>query len=188
VIAAAKEKQRLIELEAREKEAEKQRKIDATKRWIEQEREWDSFVEDAQVSARERKERGDWHEPPVGVPGAKYAAHQDDEPLGYHPALSPEVIARMLMTGAMDVEEIRAWGQPAPVRVVPVRAQGGIISDGMAPIFNEAPDRPRCTNGKTIYTNAQAMEVIAQFSLLGISQHYTFEPHKTHYHLTRKVR
>jgi hypothetical protein len=169
VIAAAEEKKRLVELEVRQKIAEKERRIEATKRWIAQEREWDAFVEDAQVDARARKERGDWHEPPVGIPGAVYAAHRDDEPLSYHPAMSPEVIARMLMSGHMEVEQIRAWGQPEP-------------------IFTEAPNRSRCSRGKTIYTDSQAKEVLANLSLVGIWHHYRFERCQQHYHLIRKVR
>jgi hypothetical protein len=58
----------IAEAKARLQKAETEQRIAATKRWLEEQREWDAFKEDARVAARDRKERGDWYEPPVGVP------------------------------------------------------------------------------------------------------------------------
>jgi hypothetical protein len=79
---AADEERRIAEAKADE-----ERRIEATKRWIEEQKEWDAFKEDAQMDARGRKERGEFYEPPMGVPGAI----EDDED---HAKLEAERISR----------------------------------------------------------------------------------------------
>jgi hypothetical protein len=69
-----KEAERQRQLQA---EREKQHRIEQTKRWLEEQREWDAFKEDSQIDARERKERGEWYEPPMGVPGAIWEAEEE---------------------------------------------------------------------------------------------------------------
>jgi hypothetical protein len=73
------------QLELAERAAETERRRVATEKWLAQtrkeEKEWDAFVEDAQMDARARKERGEFYEPPPGVPGSLYAAGPNPDPM-----------------------------------------------------------------------------------------------------------
>jgi hypothetical protein len=140
--AEKKERQRKNEeLKAELQRLETERRIAATKRWMEEQREWDAFVEDAQMDARARKERGDWHEPPMGVRGAipitpnfsdfrRAVQEEVEDRIGrlpaveaYHRALAGDLEAQKRLFGLADrilgpseSVEIRSWDDERPIR------------------------------------------------------------------------
>lgn len=176
---AAREERRLAyerdiaEAKARLKKAETERRIAATQRWIDEQREWDAFVEDSQVAARERKERGDWYEPPVGVPGAIDDPNEEDlarKVLVDKIADLTDRINRNILASYSQggITEIHSWDSVDPVRVEP------------------AAELPRCARtGKTIYTGPQAHALLANMRPMN---HYRTIACAGHYHLVRVVR
>lgn len=161
----------IAEAKARLQKAETERRIAATKRWIDEQREWDAFVEDSQVAARERKERGDWYEPPVGVP--KSVPNEEDlarKVLVDKIADLTDRINRNILASYSQggITEIHSWDSVDPVRVEP------------------AAELPRCARtGKTIYTGPQAHALLANMRPMN---HYSTIACAGHYHLVRVVR
>lgn len=164
-------------LEAEKAEAKRldqERRIAATQRWIEEQREWDAFKEDAQMEARTRKERGDWYEPPLGVPGG---VNPDEEAAVKEIArkfretaerMNQQLAATMGVFDPGGYHEIRAWDSVDPVRIEPA-----ISAD-------------RCPRtGKTIYTGPQAYALLHD---MRPRNHYRAVVCLGHYHLTRVVR
>lgn len=165
-----------IEAEKAEaKRLDQERRIAATQRWIEEQREWDAFKEDAQVDARNRKERGEWYEPPLGVPGAI----KEEDPIAAAEAdikrVFEEHVERMnqqLWATSMGTFDVHAWGKPEPIRS-----------------FRERESRERCdSTGKVIYTGPQVKATLDALKESGVGSHYTFFECGMHFHLARVVR
>lgn len=164
----------LAEKEAAEKKADQERRIAATQRWIEEQREWDAFKEDAQMEARTRKERGDWYEPPLGVPGG---VNPDEEAAVKEIArkfretaerMNQQLAATMGVFDPGGYHEIRAWDSADPVRIEP------------------AIQADRCPRtGKVIYTGAEAYVLLQNMRR---RNHYRAVACLGHYHLNRVVR
>lgn len=170
--------EQIAALEAEKAEAKRldqERRIAATQRWIEEQREWDAFKEDAQMEARTRKERGDWYEPPLGVPGG---VNPDEEAAVKEIARKfRETAERMnqqlaaTLSTPFETHQVRSWDNPDPVD-----------------IFVESPDLPKCSKGKSIYNRHQAEAVMSTLRGLRLDRHYRVVGCAMHYHLTRVVR
>jgi hypothetical protein len=158
---------------------EAERRIAATKRWIEEQREWDAFKEDAQMDARARKERGEWYEPPVGVPGA--IEDEDDGPFSaaagrlslaqfvekYGEAGFTARLGKYLPAEARsETVEVRSWNSDQPLRT-----------------FRPADGMPVCPrNGEVLYNGRQANIVIASLRNARMGQ-FRSVPCSGHYHI-----
>lgn len=162
------------ERERRAQELETARRVEATKRWLEQEREWDAFVEDAQVSARERKERGDWYEPPAGVPGALYQAEEDDGPMS-------------AAAGRMTLAEFQLkYGQAALSDRILGSFEAGARAEQLLG-RNSSPGRcPRTS--MPMYSQRQIALALRSVEHAGVGHLYTFSQCGLHWHLIRKTR
>ena len=158
-----------VALRDAEQKAETERRVAATKRWLEEQREWDAFVKDAQVDARERKERGDWHEPPMGVLGTIQEENAEQirvkrELEARIKEISDRIDRNIMASYSPEVEELCVWDKAEPVRQI-------------------------CSaSHRKVYTGPQAYAAYANLSAQGFAKHYRIDPCGDHYHVLRFVR